>query len=82
MDELRNKIMSSIDDSSIPDLSYSIKTIYKDRMASKKAPWWKRKLTWAIAIPSLTKVLQATKGKILHPGILKIFKAIKASNLF
>ena len=31
MDELRNKIMDSIDDSSIPDFSYSIKTIYRDR---------------------------------------------------
>lgn len=69
MDELRNKIMSSIDDSSIPDLSYSIKTIYKDRMASKKVPWWKRKLTWAIALPSLT---TATVAAIVLP--LTVFK--------
>lgn len=69
MDELRNKIMSSIDDSSIPDLSYSIKTIYKDRLANKKAPWWKRKLTWGIAIPALT---AATVCAIVLP--LTVFK--------
>ena len=69
MDELRNKIMSSIDDSSIPDLSYSIKTIYKDRLASKKAPWYKKKLTWGIAIPALT---CATVCAIVLP--LTVFK--------
>ena len=69
MDELRNQIMNSIDDSSIPDLSYSIKAVYLDRQANKKLPWWKNKLTWAIAVPSLA---VATVAAIVLP--LTVFK--------
>lgn len=34
-------------------------------------------VAFGFAIPSITKVIQKTKGKIIHPAILKIFKAIK-----
>ena len=34
-------------------------------------------VAFGFAIPSVTKVIQKTKGKILHPSILGIFKAIK-----
>ena len=52
MDEMKNKILNSIDDEMIPDLSYSIKTIYLDRK-ERQTPWYKRKLTWGIAIPTV-----------------------------
>lgn len=34
-------------------------------------------VAFGFAIPSITKVIQKTKGKLLHPAILGIFKAVK-----
>ena len=75
MDELRKQLLDSIDESSIPDLSYSIKAIYKDRV-NKQIPWWKSKLIWGIALPSLT---AATVLAIVLP--LTVFKNQKQNSI-
>lgn len=52
MDELKKILLDSVDDDSIPNLSNSIKAIYKDRV-SKRIPWYKKKLTYQIGVPAL-----------------------------
>lgn len=55
MDELKKVILDSVDETSIPNLSNSIKAIYKHKM-SKRVPWYRNKLTYGIGVPALAGV--------------------------